>query len=252
MRKIFTLVAAMAWLLCGTIANCRGDIVWQSAGYTDEQAITNGSTLPVVNFSVAFSTVAFSDSDGGTFDLGAGASASFFSYEGGVLGTDSGYLEMSFNNQNDDPADYLEMTLQFSHPLINLQFSLLDVDRSNGNTNVDAVEVFYNGINVRTNPLLFSLGSAVALDDESYMNGFEGITAAGSNSAAGNIAFDFSTEIVNSITIRYFSSDDANNNPTDQSIGIGDMLFTAIPEPTALVWCSLLVPVLFTIRRRRI
>ena len=115
---------------------------------------------------------------------------------------------------------------------------------------VDAVEVFYNGINIRTDPSLFTLGSAVALDDESYMDGFEGIANPAANSANGNLNLNFGSALVNTITIRYFSSDDANNNPQSQTIGLSDLLFVAIPEPAAVGFAPLLLLALGMARRR--
>ena len=241
-----------AIVLWGVIASAsRADLFWQSVGYSDEQGITNGSSLTGGGTTFTYATTIFSDFDGGTFDLDAGVNASYFSYEGGVLGNDTGYLELSFNNRNNDPADYLELSLISSNPLQNVQFSLLGIDRSAGGNYSDAVEVFYNGINVRTNPSFFSFGASVGLDDESYMDGFEGIGTAAAGSTAGNLNFNFGSTFVNSLTIRYFTSDDSGNNPPNQAIGLGDLQFVAIPEP-ATVWCfvaALCLPC-FAIRRR--
>jgi hypothetical protein len=240
-------------LLAALTAPTRADIVWESMGYADEQTIINGSVFTGadgVGNRVTFNFTIFSDSDGGTFDLGPGRNASFLSYESGITGNHTGYMEMSFDNQNDDPSDYLDFVIAFAFPTTNLQFSLLDVDAGAGNSFVDAIEVFYNGINVRTNPSLYSFGSSVANDNESYLTGFEGTGSAVATGTTGNINFDFGSTIVNSLVIRYRSSDDAQGNPVAQFIGISDLSFTTIPEP-ALAWVSSCLVIAGLLRRNR-
>ena len=218
------------WVLaaCGAV---HADLIWEAAGLSDEQVLVSGNTLYGTTNQVTLGMVVFSDSDGGTFDLGPGRNTSYLTYENGITGNHAGYLELSFDNQNNDPADYLELVFSFAYPTTNLQFALLDVDRGAGNSFADGVEVFYNGINIRSNPSLFSFGSSVALDNESYMDGFEGITTSAATSTTGNIQFDFGATVVNSITIRYRSSDDAQGNPVAQFIGVSDLSYTSIPEP---------------------
>ncbi len=252
MCKLFRLLALCTSLSVTAAAECRGDIVWESLGWTDEQAVASGTELTNVNNRVTLNWLAFSDSDGGTYDLSVGRNTSFLTYESGITGNHAGYLEMSFDNQNDDPADYLELQMNFFYPTVGLQFSLLDVDRGLGNSFADGVEVFYNGINVRTNPALFAFGSDVALDNESYLNGFEGIDTATTTATSGNINFDFGATVVNSLTIRYRSSDDAQANPVAQFIGISDMVYTSIPEP-AMWGCLAAIGLgMGTLLRRRV
>jgi hypothetical protein len=136
-----------------------------------------------------------------------------------------------------------------------LQFSLLDIDGSPSFAWDDGVEVFFNGTNVKTNPALYTYGAAVFLDNESYMDGFEaGTLSASSTETTGNINFDFGLQEINSIRIRYFSTDDPNSNPASQFIGISDLAFnsTAIPEPQSLLPCLvMLASGLARIRRTR-
>ena len=106
--------------------------------------------------------------------------------------------------------------------------------RSSAGSWDDAVEIYFDGVNVKTDPSLYQIGSAVFLDNESYMDGFEaGTTSASANQETGNIDLDFGSQPVSSVRIRYFSTDDAVGNPSSQFIGISDLIFvsTAIPEP---------------------
>ncbi len=229
-----------------------GDLLWESH-FADEDAITNGSSVMAGSTLVTFLTQVVSDSDGGTFDLVAERSASFFSFESGTTGNHTGYLEMTFNNENNDPADYLELTMNFFAPVTNLRFSVLDIDGSPASSWDDGVEIFYNGINVRTDPSLYSLGSIVFLDNETYMDGFEsGTTSAAANEVTGNINLDFGALDINSIMIRYRSTDDAVANPASQFIGISDLVFnpTAIPEPGGMVAVVALLAMIASPRRR--
>ncbi len=206
--------------------------MWESH-FSDEDAITNSTSVMASSTLVTFSTQVFSDSDGGTFDLTAERSADFFSFESDTTGNHTGFLEMTFNNENDDPTDYIELTMNFFAPVTDLQFSLLDIDGSGGGNWDDGVEIYFNGVNVKTDPSLYSIGSAVFLDNETYMDGFEaGTTSASATQEIGNIDLDFGAQPINSITIRYFSTDDAVADPSSQFIGISDLMFssTAIPE----------------------
>ncbi len=228
----------VAWIMavcvvCLQPSLADGDLIWESH-YLDEEAILDGSTLVTGGTTITFSRTVFSDSDGGTFDLVPDLSTDFFSFEGGLSGNHAGHLEMTFNNENNDPADYLELTMSFSGPVTNLGFSILDVDFGPFAIWDDGVEVFFNGINVKTDPSLFTVGPAVALDTKSYMDGFEGgATTVAANDPSGNIDLQFGAIPISNITIRYFATDDALGDPFSQFIGISDMAFVAaIPEPT--------------------
>lgn len=254
--------AAICRGICGLVCLALGfvactpalaDLQWENF-FTDEDAIVDGSQLTAGATQLTFSTQVFSDSDGGTFDLVPDRSADFFTFESGTTGNHTGFLEMNFNNENDDPTDFIELTIDFFGPVTNLQFSLLDVDGSGAGNWDDGVEVFFNGVNVKTDPSLYQYGSVVIPDNESYMDGFEAVAASASaNEVTGNIDFDFGSQAINSITIRYFSTDDAVADPSAQFVGISDLIFnsTAIPEPSALAGMIGLSLFVLTGRRQR-
>ncbi len=256
LQRQFSVQAAL--LVCSLISPClvQADLIWENH-LADETAINDGDSISTVGTIVTFSTTVFSDSDGGTFDLTAERSADFFSFESGTTGNHSGFLEMTFNNENNDPVDFLELTMNFSQPVTNLQFSLLDIDGSPSSNWDDGVEFYFNGTNVKTDPSLYSIGSIVFLDNETYMDGFEaGTSSASANQTTGNIDFDFGTQTINSITIHYLATDDTVADPSSQFIGISDMNFTAtpLPEPrSALVLgCAGLLVGLGTRNSRRV
>ena len=227
----------LALIALGDTSRLQADIVWEDH-YSDEDVIVNGSSFTTsTGADVTFNTSVYSDSDGGTFDLSLTRSNSdYFTFEAGQTGAHTGYLELAMDNQNNDPADYLELTLTFDRAITNLQFSLLDVDSGSWD---DGVELFYNGSNNARDSSSISVttGSVNGIDNESYMHGWEGFgSGAASNSTDGNIDFDFGTLHVTSLRIRFLSTDDANSNPGGQFIGLSDMTFTnAVPE-VASTW----------------
>lgn len=213
------------------------NIVWENYGFTDGQAIAGGTTFAASGGTgVTIGRSEFSDNDGGTFDLTPGGNADFATFQAGELGAHLGYLELSFDNENDDPVDYVEFSLNFDSAVTDLQFSLLDIDGNRSRD--DAVEVYYNGTNnVRDNPAILALtGPYVIPDLKPYMHGWESIGRnAGSGQTRGNIDFVFGSLAITSLTIRYFSTDDPRPNPSAQQIGLSDLAFTeAVPEASTL------------------
>lgn len=210
------------------------NLTWEDH-YTDEDPIADGSSIVANSTTVSFDATVFSDSDGGTYDLVAFRSTDFISYESGQTGGQSGNIELAFDNQNDDPVDYVELTLNFQPAVTALTFSVLDLDGQQSSAWDDGVEIYYNGINIKTNPALYTRGSIVFLDNESYMDGFEsGTTSAAAGETTGNVNVNLASLEIDSATIKYFSTDDAVANPSPQFVGISDLTFTPVPEPTGL------------------
>jgi len=223
------------------LSPAQADIVWED-NYSDEDVIVDGSSFTTsTGANVTLTRTVFSDNDGGTFDLALyNGNSDYLTFESGQTGAHSGYVEFAMNNQNDDPADYIELTLTFDRAITNLEFSLLDIDSGSWD---DAVEVFYNGANnARDNgSITVTDGSANGIDNESYMNGWEGYGSNASDSQTiGNIDFDFGNLYITSLRIRYFSTDDASSNPGGQKGGLSDLTFVnAVPEAPSVVLMSL-------------
>jgi hypothetical protein len=252
------LCSAVVWACILLISQpCRADLVWEDH-FTDEAVLGDGSSVVTPDGT----TVTFGRTvQTGTHlqlsfplivnDIVPYDNADFFTFEDGMLGQHTGYLELAFDNYSDDPSDYIELALNFDRSVRNLQFSLTDIDSSNWD---DGIEVYYNGNNnARDNPFIAAaLGSGVGLDDESYMHGWEGIgTNADNAQTTGNIDFDFGSIDVSSIRIRYFSTDDASSDPGGQRAGLTDLRFTAsTPEPSSIA-CVLLFAVALLVRNRR-
>lgn len=191
-------------------------VVWENQSLANGATLANNATL---TDSLGRVNVTF-----GRATTGLTATTTF---DAGQTGNHTGYGRLAFDAPDNDPDNRLTVTLTFSAPVTNLQFSLLDVDRGAGNSFVDAVEVFYNGttLNARTGGFGTVGGANVAADNETYMTGWEGQGAAATTDTNANVNFNFGATAITSIRIVFFSSDDAQANPVAQFIGISDLSF---------------------------
>ena len=240
------------------------DLIW-SAHFADEEEISSSTVITTADNVISFTTAINEDNAG---DFSPFSSDTIFSFEGaGQLGNQTQFLEASFNQEDNDPNDFLELQFAFGTAVQDLSFSVLDIDLgpdillSTDTEFVDMVEIFVNDINVKTNPFWYgSLGSAIALDDETQADGFEGNDEADGTSTAGNLNLDFGGLAVNSVKFTYRSSDDAASNgilsnfPSGQSIGISNLSFNAVnvPEPSALSMLMMLCIGKLASRRRQL
>ena len=230
--------AALIPFLCLASSAAATTLVWESE-FADDANIS-GAIVTTADAQVNILTTVVSDNDSGGNDLSPfGGNTLFFKAEYGTSGAHVGFGFMGFDNLHDDPADYLEMTLLFSLPVKQLAFSLMDVDqRAQGGSSdfSDGLVVTYNGgINVIGTPALYTLGPNVIVGDEGFGE-FEGLAhgdgdATPNSSTDGNIDFAFGAISVSSVTLRYFSTDDAPPNPSGQLMGISDLSWTPTPEP---------------------
>lgn len=248
-RRARPTLALMAAALALPLAAQAQNLIWENQGLTDTFGITSGSTY---NYNGATVTLTWStNTDGGTFAYAYGSN--YVSYQAGMEGGHMGHVLLGFDNSRNDPDDWITLTLSFSAPQTSLAFSVLDIDTGSWD---DGVEILYNGTNVRSTSSVWSYGQAnsslrtVSTDNESVFEGWEGVNgASATNQNYGNIDLNFNGIAINTITIRFFSTDDANSDPGSQKIGISDLY--VVPEPPALV-AAALIPLLLLLARRRL
>lgn len=205
--------------ICSPSLFAQSTLKWEDQGLTDENAVASGTqfTIDGIDVTVNWSTT----TDGGSFVAFGGND--FVSYESGTNGNHTGFLNLGFDNDDDDPDDYITLSIVFSEAVKGLNFTVLDVDADSDWD--DGVEVFYNTTNTKTNSAFYIEGAGVFADNESYMDGWEGSSSEtqGTTDSEGNLVFDFGDNAVDSIVIKYFSTDDAPNNPDGQEIGLADL-----------------------------
>ena len=157
----------------------------------------------------------------------------FVKYKSGKLGgNDKGYLSLGFNSSENNPDNLIKLSFNFSQAVAGLNFTILDVDKSVDNYFSDGVEIHAktkdsnNRINIKDmSGVEILTGNNVSPDDETYMNGFEGIGNAGNTSDSANLKISFGSTQIHELEIKYFSTDDAIANPNRQKIGISDLHF---------------------------
>lgn len=257
LRRSLCPLVAVAWLAL-PLPGFALSIDWEEE-FADEHVILDGTvaTSNDVNVSVTLDWLVVSDNVG---DLTPHVSPGYVTAEHGTLGAHAGFIELGFNNQNDDPSDYVELTLTFSETLFGLSFSILDIDSAGGQGGAvlldDGVQVTYNGgNNLVDNASLYTLPpsnvTTVLIDNEPTFNGFEGRNrrSADPDETTGNVDVDFGNMGVNDITIRYLSTDDAQANPDGQRVGLSDLVWI-VPEPSTGILLALGLAVLAGTRQR--
>lgn len=224
-RSLAAFLTALAVLFAAPAhAQITGTVDWASLGFADEAAIVTGTTTVSagVTTTITWSTV----TDGGTFIPYEGAD--FVSYESGTQGGFTGYAQVGFDNGNRDDDDKVTIELTFSEAVTDLEFTMTDIDQSSWD---DFVEIFYNTgstwVNAKTGAFE-TMGPTVGRDDETFGDGWEGLSSASNTSSDGNLAFDFATTQITAIRIIYFSGNDGSSNPGSQQLGISDVTFDKI------------------------
>jgi hypothetical protein len=214
-----TIVTFASLLISSTAFAGNDNIIWENQSIATGTSIASGASLIDSSNRVGATLTRSAVVVGGTF-------TSNFSFNAAALGAHVGYGRFDINNNSNDPNDRFSVTITFNEPVTNLEFSLLDVDlRANSGTS-DAVEVYYNGSNnAGGSAFVTSIGSSLIRDDETYMDGYEGIATSGANQTRGNINLNFGSTSITSITVVFFTSDDSNANPFPQFMGISDLTY---------------------------
>lgn len=205
-------------------------VIWENQGMANGDPIANPRTL---NDQLGWFTVSATSSS-------TIRGTSSYTYNAGTTGGHAGYARIDFDARTNSPSNAYTVTYTFSQPVYNLQFMVMDVDRSSSSW-ADAVEIFYNGTNNVVGTSFATPGSGVALDNESYMTGYEGSGTCSIDQTNCNINMNFGSTAVSSVTIRFFSSDDAPWNPSAQFIGISDFTTTVARVTLRKQWSGAVV-----------
>jgi uncharacterized repeat protein (TIGR01451 family) len=223
--RFLAIALAGALMSSPAAAQITGSLNWTALGFADEAAITSGATQTSVD---VVQTVAWSSAtNGGSFVPYEGAN--FVSYESGTQGGFTGFAQMGFDNENEDPNDRVTLTVSYSEAVTDLEFTITDIDQNSWD---DFIEVYYNTgsgfVNAKTGSFVASIGPTAAADNESFGDGWEGLSSAANSSTDGNIAFDFGALNIIAVRIVYFSGDDGSSNPGAQQLGVSNISFDKV------------------------
>jgi hypothetical protein len=215
------------------MTQARADLIWEDH-FSNNDTVSDGTVINTGGIDITIDT-------GVTGDPTA-PRGQHFMYRDGPEGNHTGYLDLNLDTDEDNRNDQLCLDFTFGNGgAQDLQFSIIDIDSGSWD---DGIEIQYTSItgggDVRDDPSIYSLPTGtttVFLDNEPNMHGFEG--GAGNSGSAndwGTLGLDFTGQIVTSISIKFFSTDDAAADPGAQFIGITDFIFTsATPEPSAFI-----------------
>ena len=227
------------------------NLIWENQGMTNAFGITSGRAF---NYNGATVTLTWSVHTNSSSTFAYAYGSNYVTYQSGMEGGTMGNVLLGFDNSARDTNDWISLTLSFSRVQTNLSFTILDIDQGSWD---DGVDVVYNGsTNVRSTPSIWSYAQTnaslrtVITDDETYFEGWEGNnTSSATNQINGNVKLNFTGISISSVTIRFFSTDDANGyggDPGSQKIGISDLV--AVPEPPAITAAALILLILLARR----
>ncbi len=210
-------------MVCNT-----GNYLWENQSLSDNVSIPSGSSFNLDNTTLQLNWSTIENT--GTLTT-TNSVADFVTYDASTQGDDTGLILLDINNTVQDVNDQLIVNLDFSIPVEDLKFSVLDIDGTPVNYQ-DAVEIYYTTstgqtINIRDNASVYTLaGGAVVTHTGDGYHGFKGISSAGASTTNGNIDIDFSSLLITNVQIRFFTGvDSSGTNPHNQFIGIGDISF---------------------------
>lgn len=219
-------VAALAGILYCLVPSVYGqEVLWGNLGFSDLDPIPQNQTLNYGNGTVGISWSINDNGQNGSFNLYS--ASSFVRYASGPIGGKNDIIEIRFDNDSNDPGDYVQVNYVFSNAEYGFGYTILDVDEG---TWADGVEIIVNGtINLKSEPDWWSFenagASTLAEDDESYFDGFEGVNGNADNTEnTGNLIVNLAGVPVTSVQFRFFSTDDADANPGGQKVGFSDLL----------------------------
>jgi len=178
-------------------------------------------------------------------------------FDGG-LGTNPYTLELALNlTSNAQSVTFtLDFSAQYAAGVSNVSFTIFDIDFSNlsGSTYQDVISGIHATSTTGTQiaPTITNVGANVSLTGtglSQVLTGQVSTTDLGAGSGAANATISFNTTDIRSITFTYGSSS-MFADPTYQHIGIYNIDYAVVPEPSALGACLILVGVaVFQIHR---
>ncbi len=207
---------------------------WTNLGLGSFQGVPSGASVTAGPRTVTITHQQITD--GGPFTNNYGTE--MVNYFNGTIGSQTGTLLYTMDNDTFDPDDRFETIYTFDANVTNLAFVVDHVDRATSPRH-DGVTIEYDTgsgtwLNIRSVPATFSLGSVVGTTTLSGVQGFHGTGSAGNQFGTnGNISVDFGAISVQRVRITYHFGQDEPGDPSGpaQYIGLSDFTFQAAGTP---------------------
>ncbi len=203
---------------------------WTNLGLGSFQGVPSGASVTAGPRTVTITHQQITD--GGPFTNNYGTE--MVNYFNGTIGSQTGTLLYTMDNDTFDPDDRFETIYTFDSNVTNLAFIVDHVDRATS-PHHDGVTIEYDTgggtwLNIRSVPATFSLGSVVGTTTLSGVLGFHGTASAGNQFGTnGNISVNFGAISVSRVRITYHFGQNEPGNPSGpaQYMGLSDFTFQA-------------------------
>ena len=170
-------------------------------------------------------------------------------------------LAVDFSNQSQGVTVTVDFSALYAAGVTNVSFTLFDVDfaSSPGNSgsnfqdkihsisalSIDGTTLIAPTITVSPNNSLSGTGLS------QVVNGIATTNDTGASSGDANVTISFGTAAIKSFTFTYGSGSGTNSDPTFEHIGLYNIDYTVLPEPSGLAACVVVASLAALHARRR-
>jgi len=222
--RLWLWVIAACLMAVPATAQTSGSITWENEGFGEGQAIPRNFVVNSggVQASLSYDTV----TDGGTQT--AGGFPDFLSYFNQFnFAGENGIALIAYDNTRADQDDRIIINLNFSQPVFNLNFDMLNFNQTG--TVDDGLQIFFDDgagpqQTLLNTPAFFSLGGNLIIPDNiPGVTGWEGNGSSGFGTTTSNLNVNFGGQAVQNVTIEVYHADDAPLDPGTLFAGLGDI-----------------------------
>jgi hypothetical protein len=228
-QVVHAIFCAGALCISAAVPTTASVLDWNSVDWTDASApysqsfVVDGVTV----------TISITGDVGNFIPIGGDNSPDDNLHQtGGFAGQESLYLAV--NHTSDTQS--ITVTITFSVLVDNVTFSLFDVDYTDGGFTdmIDDISATNGTTNYAASITSSGGGNTIDINNNNTLSAnVIGDDTADEGTNDGNANFSFGGNDVNSITFTYGNDPSTTpSNPSQQSIGLGDINFTIVPEPS--------------------
>lgn len=242
--SIYRTIRLLAVLLLGWAFDSRADVLdWDTQNWTDTtDPYSQTFMVSGVNVTVAITGdtsyiqsggYGTSPNENGSQNGGSGGNALYLYVDYATTGP---WWDRDYGNEKS-----ITVTISFASPVTAASFSIFDIDYSSGGftdqirnvSATDSVSIYYPTISGTNSSYTTVAGSGASAT-------VTGIQSSTDGASTGNATFTFGGNEVTSISFTYGNASSAPSNPSGQSIGLGDITYTVVPEASTMTAAFLL------------